>query len=569
MNQHAPFETFSVDVMAAIERSDLPAIRKRDMRSAASRICEMIGISPQAVPADVKYLRQRLKQVLPVAHGVSKKTFANQKSLFLAVLELAGIIDPVPRGVAREDFHWGPLLAAIAHDKRRVCGIVGFANWCVLNNIAPEEICDDHILDFLGWLETRTLCPRPQDVVRRVPNIWNEVAREVPVWPGLQLSPLSFRVPSEHLSWEDLSRDFRRDAEAYLAARKSPDVFDERPNAPQRRLADSTIEQQRAHLRLAASVLAGAGAPVEDIKSLADLVEADAYKTILRHYHDKADGQPNAFVVGLAKTLQQVAKYHVGQSDEQLNRLKNIAGKLPAVPCDITEKNMALMRRFDSETTRAKLFYLPEDLQHEVQSNLDKIDLVFVDAQIAIAVDIALGAPLRPQNLSALNWRRHFQQPNGPRGRLMLHIPADETKTEQRPLTFLIPDETAERIRWYRREILPRLGADPGGDLFVNSSGVLKDQKTFASQIIGRMEAHVGVHMTPHQFRHLAAKFYLERHPEDFRTVTDLLGHSSAKTALYYAGLSNERASKVYTSHIAEQRDALKLKRRRRRKRKA
>jgi len=47
--------------------------------------------------------------------------------------------------------------------------------------------------------------------------------------------------------------------------------------------------------------------------------------------------------------------------------------------------------------------------------------VLFVEAQMAIAIDIQLAIALRPQNLSTLNWRRHLNEPDGPRGRLLLH----------------------------------------------------------------------------------------------------------------------------------------------------
>lgn len=562
MNQHIPSPVTLLDVTCLVEQLDMSVTRRRDMISAIRRIGAMIGCAPQSVPVDVNFLRQRLAMVLPAAHGISAKTFANLKSLFIGALECAGFVDPMPRGVALKHSQWRRLLKSISHDKRQACGLAAFANWCAVNDILPCAVRDEHVLQFLAWLESRTLCPRPRDIVRRVPNIWNEAARETADWPGFELSPLSFRVPSEHLTWDELHEDFRRDVSSYLAARKTPDPFDDRPNAPRRPLAESTTELQRAHIRLAASILVQSGTPVDRIRSLSNLVEPGAFKAVLRHYHDRAEGRPSAFAHGVAKTLSQVAKYHVGVETDQIGRLTAIAAKLPAVPFDLTEKNKALLQKFDSETTRAKLFYLSEDLLCEVQSNLDNVGMVFVDAQVAIAVDIALIAPLRPKNLTRLNWRRHFVEPDGKRGRVMLHIPAAETKTKRRDLTFALPEDAVRRIRWYRREILTRLGADPNGDLFVNVKGVLKDQKTFTSQIIKRIETHVGIHMTPHQFRHLAAKLYLEAHPEDFRTVTDLLGHSSAKTTLMYAGVSNERASKVYTNHIVEQRKTLQLKRR-------
>jgi integrase len=124
----------------------------------------------------------------------------------------------------------------------------------------------------------------------------------------------------------------------------------------------------------------------------------------------------------------------------------------------------------------------------------------------------------------------------------------------------------AETLRWYRRELLARLGGDPNGDLFVSQGGERKCQDTFADQIIERIETKVGIHMTPHQFRHLAAVLYLEAHPEDFQTVSDLLGHAFAKTTRIYAGSSTRRASVTYGKHLVEQRQAALLRQRRRRR---
>jgi integrase len=114
----------------------------------------------------------------------------------------------------------------------------------------------------------------------------------------------------------------------------------------------------------------------------------------------------------------------------------------------------------------------------------------------------------------------------------------------------------AESIRWYRREILPRLGGDSNGDLFLTKKGTLKSQETLSQQMTETIAEKVGIHMTPHQFRHLAAVLYLEVHPEDFQTVSDLLGHAFAKTTTVYAGSSSRRASRAYGKLVIEQREA-------------
>jgi integrase len=310
------------------------------------------------------------------------------------------------------------------------------------------------------------------------------------------------------------------------------------------------------------------GVPPESLTSLADLVTVEPFKAVLRHYLTRAEGKANAFAVTLAKTLIDVARYQVKLPDDAIKELKRIAAKLPAVPFDLNEKNKELLRQLESDQARARLLFLPEELRRAVDAKLKKGRLPFVDAQVAVAIAILLVAPLRPQNLVDLNWRRNFKEPNGPKATLTLYIPKSETKSRKRDLTHEIAEEDARTIRWYRDELLPRLSADIGGDLFVTRVGERKDQKTLTVQIIKAIEKHVGVHMTPHQFRHFAAALYLERRPDDFQTVTDLLGHSWAKTTLIYAGSSTRRASRAYASHLLEQRQDLKLKRHAKKRRK-
>jgi hypothetical protein len=227
-------------------------------------------------------------------------------------------------------------------------------------------------------------------------------------WPTTKLTTLSFKAPPKHLKWSDLSPSFQQDADAYLELRANPDLFDERPEAPKRPLAATTLRQQREHLRLAASILVQDG---EVVASLADLVGRERFKKILRYYHHQANCQPNAFVIGVAKTLIQVAQYHTGATSEDVDALKRIAGNLPQVPFDLTAKNKTLLRQLESDRLRAKLYFLPEQLIGEVAKDLERGRVRFVEAEVAIAIDILLASPLRPQNLSSLSWQQHFTEP--------------------------------------------------------------------------------------------------------------------------------------------------------------
>jgi integrase len=544
------------DVLSLLEHSGLTDTRRRDMISAIKRLCEMAGAMPASVAAKPPQVRELLSRIRPAAHGITAKSYSNLRSLLAAALQLAGVIDPLGRRVASRDPKWRELLDVIADDQRLSNGLITFANWCASHDISPSEVSDTTVQRFLVWLEARTLYPKPRDLVRRVPKLWNEGNKKYGSWPAGRLTTLSFKTPSRHVNWSDLSASFQQDAAAYLALRANPDLFDERPQAPKRPLAASTLRQQREHLRLAASVLLQDG---EDIASLADLVKPERFKKVLRYYHNQANREPNAFVITLAKTLIQLAQYYAGATSMEVAELKRVAGNLPALPNDLTEKNKALLRQLESPRVRAKLLFLPEQLMAEVAKDLENGRVRFVAAQVAIAIDIVLAVPLRPQNLSSLHWRTNFSEPNGPRGQLVLHIAARHTKTKKQDIITEVPDELARRLRWYRRHILPRLGADVNGPLFVTQGGSQKSQATITKQITDALARHIGIHMTPHQFRHFGATSYLERHPEDFETARALLGHAWTKTTRIYAGSSSRRASRAYNQHLLAQREALKL----------
>ena len=93
---------------------------------------------------------------------------------------------------------WAPL-PTVAGDKRLSCGLALFFNWCATHAIVPDAVDDAVVRKFLRWLETRTLCPKPRDVVRRIPKLWNEAIEKIEFWPKIKLSTLSFKAPFKRL----------------------------------------------------------------------------------------------------------------------------------------------------------------------------------------------------------------------------------------------------------------------------------------------------------------------------------------------------------------------------------
>jgi integrase len=74
-----------------------------------------------------------------------------------------------------------------------------------------------------------------------------------------------------------------------------------------------------------------------------------------------------------------------------------------------------------------------------------------------------------------------------------------------------------------------------------------KSQATLSQQISETIFKHTGLTMTPHQFRHLAAKLILDENPGQYEMVRQFLAHKSTKSTMtFYAGLQTSNAARHY-----------------------
>ena len=123
---------------------------------------------------------------------------------------------------------------------------------------------------------------------------------------------------------------------------------------------------------------------------------------------------------------------------------------------------------------------------------------------------------------------------------------------KRQDIGFDIPARLAKMLREYRDRIAPKhLGHRPGR-LFVNLDGTPKSQATVSYLIRSYMRRRAGIVITPHQFRHLAAKNMLDANPGNFPGVKDLLGHKSMRSTMIYAGINSRRAARHHQSLIDE-----------------
>ena len=228
------------ELIRLIEISRQSDTRKRDMVSAVNRVLKMGGVWGGTFVFTVESLRILIASIKPAAHGVSPKSFANIQSNLRAALREAGIIAAVRGHRTKRDPHWSPLLQAVREDKT-LLGLSRFINYCAEQSVLPGAVNDDTVLGFRGWLQVRTTEPRPDKVARTIPRLWNRASERVAGWPATRLKELQVGIQPRKTAWADLPDALRREAEAYLAMRANPDIFDESPGAPVRPLAQSTL----------------------------------------------------------------------------------------------------------------------------------------------------------------------------------------------------------------------------------------------------------------------------------------------------------------------------------------
>ena len=122
---------------------------------------------------------------------------------------------------------------------------------------------------------------------------------------------------------------------------------------------------------------------------------------------------------------------------------------------------------------------------------------------------------------------------------------------------FEIPAVLADRFLAYRNEISPAVIGTRPDTVFMGSIGRPRTQAAVTVAIEKIVRRFLGVRLTPHQFRHLAAKIILDANPGAYELVRQLLGHKNMKTTTnFYAGIDTRRAGRAHADLIMKLREA-------------
>jgi integrase len=543
------------DVIATLEADpSLAPTRRRDLCSAVRRVAGMLERDPGRLPASLLEIRRALADVTPVQAGVSKKTFQNIRSHLLAALHHVGANRHPAAARTPLSPPWRTLDERLS-EKRFKSGLSRFFRFCSTMGIAPEQVSDRVVDQFMSYVREHTLARKPSDIHRRTCRLWNEAAKCVPGWPRVMLSVPDYREPRTSLPLSAYPAPFQADVTRYLDWLANPDPFDE--EYARKPLRPQTITLRHRQIELAASAWVKRSNPPESVSRLVDLVQVETVKEILRHYLERNEPITPAFLNNLAQALFSIAKDWVRVDKAHLEGLRNVRRRLPVVPAGMTDKNRAMLRQFEDRETRRRLLLLPQLLLHEARRCGVNSERAAIKAQLAVAIELLLMAPIRMSNVIAIRAGHELVRPEGRTGTYRLVIDPAETKNAE-PIEFALLAELSDMIDIYLQQFHSLLTRPDNPYLFPARERGHKAQQTLSQQLQHKLLERLGFKMTPHQFRHLSAWLYLRRHPGDFVTVQKLLGHKNIKTTLnFYAKLDTSTAAQHYDALIEREREAL------------
>jgi integrase len=387
---------------------------------------------------------------------------------------------------------------------------------------------------------------------RQLVRHWNAGVASIPGWPRFELTEPAFANRSAGPAWEDFPKGLRNGIDAYCERiGKRHKTVSGRTFPPCKR---STVDIRRRELVATVRAAAAAGIPLEELKSLPNLLRPDYVDIIIEFYWEKNGEKPSLYTIDLASKLLALARSEA-IADEEIERLDEIRISLEEYRATgLTEKNRKLIRQIAQSDIWREVIRLPQKLMAEARANRKtKPYRAAVTAQLAIAILILIRAPIRMQNLASIQIGLNLVKPGGPEAPYMLVFPDYDVKNGV-PLEFAFDPTTTATIDEYVYQFRPLLMRSSNHDyLFVGGNQGPKPTKTLSRQISERLWKELGLEITPHQFRHAAAYIMLKADPGNYELVRRVLGHCNmATTKNFYIGLEMLEASRLFSEMVSD-----------------
>jgi hypothetical protein len=299
-----------------------------------------------------------------------------------------------------------------------------------------------------------------------------------------------------------------------------------------------------------ASAVVLAGHPIEDITSLAFLIDVDKFKDGLRQLMSRFSDKPTEAIHGLAIGLKAIATHHVKVDEYHLNEIRRICQRLNLNVDGLRKKNRERLQQLDDPHNMAKLLHLPEALIGKSTHGGLRDHKAALLVQAAVAIEILFYAPMRSGTLSRLSLDRHIRFIGKGRQRhTLITVPGHEVKNN-RDLHYELGSTSTKLLDFYLTNWRPVLLRERSEYLFPAQNGGPKRSGSLSALIKETILEHIGLIINAHLFRSIASKVHSMAAPGDYVTLSHVL-HNTLKTAMKaYAQFEHASSIRHYQNSV-------------------
>jgi integrase len=409
--------------------------------------------------------------------------------------------------------------------------------------IGPNAVTEGNFDEYRLHLD-RSLLKRPNETFAMTVRAWRRAEAAIEGWPRVSVS-IADRRRYWVYRWDHFPSSLCQDCQTWCDRLARRDFMEDTPFRPVRPV---TVAHREWQIRSFASALVSRGRDPATLTSLRNLIEIDAFKSGPRFFLDREGGASTTAIADLASSLKAVARHYVRVEPHHLDQMRSIIRRLAPGRRGLTETNRTRLRHFDDRGNILALLRLPHELMRQAQRHRNH-QRGAVRAQLAVAIEILLMAPVRMSNLTNLDIEKNLVRP-APGKALHIVIDAEHVKNRE-PLEYPLPPESVDLLERYIREFRPHLTSAGNTALFPGIAGGSKNQAFFGTQISRAIRANTGLSLHPHIFRHIAAKLYLDANPGAYEVVRRVLGHRSIDTTTgFYTGLETPAAVRHFDKTI-------------------
>ncbi|MFC3614542.1 tyrosine recombinase XerC [Lutimaribacter marinistellae] len=532
-------------------RSDasLSDTRRRDMISGLRRVSNALGLPPEDVPCDSRWLQPRLARIAPARLGLTAKSWQNAVSDARAAFTHFGLVERRINRIDDLSDEWRSLWSAVlaSGDKTLQPALCRFVHFLNTMHVAPTGVRVEHADAYRDALERNEISKSPVVAYRAAVNGWNLARYRIPGWPDIVL-PLASGQTVISIPLSRFPQSFQQDLDGLMCRLGTPDPLAEDGLA--KALRPATIAQYRRQLIRFASELVHSEIAPDEIDGLHVLVDPVMAERGLRQMLSRTGNQTTKLIGETAALLRNLARI-LKASDEVRDRLTDLAARLATKPqTGMTRKNRDRLRALQDENNQQRLLLLPQRVFARQIPRSSRYSALLA-REDALAVAILLFCPIRIKNLAGLHLERNLQRPGD--GHVYLVLEDEETKNE-RPVEFDLPRDVIRMIDTHLTTRCPELCPSATPWLFPRRDG---DGPVSANALSARLSRRIrketGLEMNAHLFRHFAVMTWLDANPGGYEVARRLLGHSAiSHTINMYSGLEARSATRAFADLIAD-----------------